>query len=158
MGFTECDTGITGRCLAGKNISTLEGYNFDLQNLRGQAYDGAGNMAGTTNGLAAVITEQYPQALYLHCASQCLNLAVVKSLQVASIKNMMGCIGRVYQFFEAHPKRQRAFEDAIARCEPATNVHKLKDVSYQMDSTPRCNRYFPVTPPVNCELHGKNLQ
>ena len=41
-----------------------KGYNLDLQNLRGQAYHGAGNMAGTTNGLAAFITEQYPRALY----------------------------------------------------------------------------------------------
>ena len=128
VGFTECNTGITGRCLASKLTSTLESYGLDLQNLRGQAYDGAGNMAGTKNGLAAVITEKYPQALYIHCASHCLNLAVVKSLQVSSIKNMMDCIGRIYQFFEAHPKRQRAFENAIARCEPASKVHKLKDM------------------------------
>ena len=128
VGFTECDTGITGRSLAGKVITTLESFNLDLQNLRGQAYDGAGNMAGKRNGLADVITEQYPQALYLHCASHCLNLAVVNSLQVASIKNMMGCLGRVYQFFEAHPKRQRAFEDAITRCKLTTKVHKLKDM------------------------------
>ena len=65
VGFTECDTGITGRYLASKITSNPEGYNSDLQNLRGQAYDGAGNMVGTTNSLAAVITELYPQALYL---------------------------------------------------------------------------------------------
>ena len=34
-----------------------------------------------------------------------LNLAVVKSLQVTSIRNMMGVAGRVYVFFAAHPKR-----------------------------------------------------
>ena len=80
MGFTECDPGITGRCLTSKITSTLEGYNLDLQNLHGQAYDGAGNIVGTTNSLTEVITEQYPQALYIHCTSHCLNLAVVKSL------------------------------------------------------------------------------
>ena len=98
VAFTKCYIGITGWCLASKITSTVEGYNLDLQNLCGQAYDGAGNMAGTTNCLAAVITNQYQQALYIHCASHCLNLAVRKSLQVSSIKNMMGCIGRVYQF------------------------------------------------------------
>ena len=81
VGFTECDTGITGRCLASKITSTLDGYNLYLQNLCGKANNGAGNMAGTTNGLAAVIAGVYPQALYLRCASHCLNLAVVYSRQ-----------------------------------------------------------------------------
>ena len=39
MGFFECDTGISGRDLAGKITSTLEVFGLDLSNLRGQAYD-----------------------------------------------------------------------------------------------------------------------
>jgi hypothetical protein len=45
-------------------------------------------MAGVTNGTAAVINAQFPQAFYLYCA-----FAVVKSLQVTSVKNMMGYLG-----------------------------------------------------------------
>lgn len=75
-------TGITGRCLADKIVSSLQSYGLNLNNLRGQAYDGAGNMAGSSRGMAALISAEYPLALYLHCASHCLNLAVVKSLQV----------------------------------------------------------------------------
>ena len=53
-------------------------------------------MAGSVNGMAALITEDYPPALYLHCASHCLNLAAVSLLQVTSVHNMMGVVGRVF--------------------------------------------------------------
>ena len=113
IGFAECNTGISGCDLASKITSTLEELGLDLEHLRGQAYDGAGNMAGSVRGTAALICAQYPLAMYLHCASHCLNLAVVKSLEVASVRNMMAVVGRTYQFFSAHPKRQGAFEKAI---------------------------------------------
>ena len=126
--FTECDTGTSGRALAEKITCTLEGLGLDLANLRGQAYDGAGNMAGVVNGASAIINSQYPLAMYLHCASHCLNLTVIKSLEVTNVRNMMGIIGRVYQFFAAHPKRQSALEKAIADYQPSSRVHKLKDM------------------------------
>ena len=100
VGFFECDTGITGRGLANKIIvRSLRNFNLDLSNLRGQVYDGAGNMGGCVNGTATLVTNEYPQALYLHCASHCLNLAVVKSLKVTSVHNMMNVVERVYYFF-----------------------------------------------------------
>ena len=43
MSFLECNTGISGCCLAEKIMTTLQNYGLDLTNLRGQAYDGAGN-------------------------------------------------------------------------------------------------------------------
>ena len=128
VSFLECDTGITGRCLADKIITTLQSYGLDLTKLRGQAYDGAGNMAGSVRGTAALITAQYPLALNLHCASHCLNLAVVKSLQVTSVRNMMGVVDRVYVFFAAHPKRQRALDKVIAETQPESSITKLKDL------------------------------
>ena len=51
-------------------------------------------MAGLVNGIAALIAAQYPLALYSHCVSHCLNLAVVKSLQVTSVCNMMGVVDK----------------------------------------------------------------
>lgn len=97
VGFFECDTGITGRDLADKITSSLCAYGLDLTNLRGQAYEGAGSMAGLVNGAAVLIRAQYPLALFLHCTSHWLNLAVVNSVQVTSVCNMMGVGGRVYQ-------------------------------------------------------------
>ena len=128
VGFFECRNGISGRDLAELITSRLRAYGLDLSYLRGQAYDGAGNMAGSVNGTAALITVEYPLAIYLHCASHCLNLAVVKSLSITSVRNMMGVVERVHIFFAAHPKRQRALEQAIQENQPASTVLKLKDV------------------------------
>ena len=126
--FTECDTGISGQNLAEKTMTYLEALGLDLSNLRGQGYDGVSNMAGAIKGTAAIITKQYPFAIYWHCASHCLNLATAKSLEVTRIRNMMGVVGRVYQFFAAHPKHQRALEKAISDCQHSSTAHKLKDM------------------------------
>ena len=128
VGFFECDLGITGRILADKITSTLKSFSFDLAYLRGQGYDGAGNMAGKVNGAAALITADYPSALYFHGASHSLNLAVVKSLQVTSVRNVMGVVDKTYFFFASHPKRQCALERAIQDTQPQSRIHKLKDL------------------------------
>ncbi|KAI6660226.1 52 kDa repressor of the inhibitor of the protein kinase-like [Oopsacas minuta] len=96
MSFLECDTtGITGRCLSDKILGCLNDYGLDITKLRGQAYHEAGNVAGSIQETAALITKKYPLALYLHWASHSLNLAVAKSLQVTSVRNMMGVVDRV---------------------------------------------------------------
>ena len=126
INFAECDSGITGRCLADKIRGTLHSYGLDLINLRGQAYDGAGNMACSIKGTAAIIREQYPLALYLHRSSHCLNLVVIKSLQIPNIRNMIGVMDRVYIFFDAHPKRQIALDKTMTETQPASSITKFK--------------------------------
>ena len=69
MGFVECDTDISGCALAAKIISTLEELGVDLQHTFGQAYDGAGNMAGSVRGMAALICAQHSLAMYFHSSS-----------------------------------------------------------------------------------------
>ena len=120
--FVECDAGVTGRAVAEKMTGFIQSSGLDLNKLRGQAYDGAGNMAGKVKGAAAIITSDYPLALYLHCTSHSLNLAVVKSLEVQSVRNMIGVINKVSLFF------QRKLEEAIDATAPTSSVHKLKDL------------------------------
>ena len=121
VGFVECDTSISWCALAAMITSTLEELGLDLEHLCRQAYDGAGNMAGSVRATAALICGQHPLAMYLHCSCHCLNLAVVKSPEVASVRNMMAVVGRVYQFFSAHLKRQGAFEKAIFGRQPSSS-------------------------------------
>ena len=128
VAFIECDTGVSGRDLANKMLSFLRSHRVDLTKLRGQAYDGAGCMSGKINGAAALISKEYPLALYLHCASHCLNLVVVKSLDETNVRNMMGVVNKVWIFFSAHPKRQRKLEEAIETTQPESKIKKLKDL------------------------------
>ena len=126
--FIECDCGITGRALADKILTFLSSNGLDPSKMRGQAYNGAGNMSGRLNGTATLISNSYPLALYLHCTSHSLNLAVVKSLDETSIRNMIGVVNRVSIFFSAHPKRQRKLEEAIDQTQAGSAVKKLKDL------------------------------
>ena len=128
VSFIECDSGITGRALADKILTFLTSCGLDLLKLRGQAYDGAGNMSGRSKGTASLISKDYPLALYLHCASHCLNLAVVKSLEERNIQNMIGIVNKVSLFFAAHPKRQRKLGETIESIHPGSDVKKLKDL------------------------------
>lgn len=103
----ECDEGISGRAISNKILAFLSSHGLDPTKLRGQAYDGAGNMFGRVNGTAALITKDYLLALYIHCDSHNLNLAIAKSLDEGSVRNMIGIVNRVGIFFGALPKKQK---------------------------------------------------
>ena len=63
-------SGLTGKDLYNEIISSLESFNLEIQNCRGQGYDGAGAVAGKANGLAALFLKENSKALYTHCASR----------------------------------------------------------------------------------------
>ncbi|XP_074315003.1 uncharacterized protein LOC141651180 [Silene latifolia] len=58
-------------------FEVLSHYSFDMENLRGQGYDGASNMRGKWNGLQAVVIRECPYAYYVHCFAHRLQLALV---------------------------------------------------------------------------------
>ena len=132
MGFVECKTGVTGEALAGTILDILDEWKLDKQNLCGQAYDGAGSMAGATKGVAARISQQYPKACYVHCASHVLNLCIVQSASVPDIRNMMDVASGVARFFNNSPKRQMALdkyiEDLHSRDSQSSKRKKLKEL------------------------------
>ncbi|KAK1388607.1 Repressor of the inhibitor of the protein kinase-like protein [Heracleum sosnowskyi] len=51
--------------------------NLNIQNMRGQGYDGASNMRGAFNGLQALFLRDCPYAYYVHCFAHRLQLALV---------------------------------------------------------------------------------
>lgn len=130
MEFLHCDSGVTGEALSNKILNKLQEYDLDLNLLRGQGYDGASNMSNRCKkGVASRITSQYPLALYLHCFSHCLNLVIVKSAEISSIRNMMGICKKVHDFFDVHPKHQLKLEEAIGETQPEHRITKIKDLS-----------------------------
>jgi hypothetical protein len=54
---------------------------LDLNNCRGQAYDGASNMSGRLSGVQARISADFPKAVYIHCFCHSPSLAVQDSLR-----------------------------------------------------------------------------
>ena len=87
MAFHKCVmTGVTGRAIADNILLKLSQRQLELENLRGQAYDGAGEMAGKSKGAASYIITKQPKGLYTHCASHRLNLRVIKCCSIRKIK------------------------------------------------------------------------
>jgi len=85
-----------------KNIcAVLSRYNLQIENIRGQGYDGGSNMRGEWNGLQALFLRDCPYAYYVHCMAHKLQLALVAAsreakhihqffIQLASIINIVG--------------------------------------------------------------------
>ncbi|XP_052110287.1 uncharacterized protein LOC107466193 [Arachis duranensis] len=55
----------------------LSHHNLNIQNVRGQGYDGTSNMRGEWKGLQALIIQECPYAYYVHCFAHQLQLALV---------------------------------------------------------------------------------
>ena len=105
----------------------LERVNLSLSDIRGQCYDGASNMSGARSGCSSLVQEQAPMAVYLHCASHRLNLAVVSACRIQAFKNTEAYIGERARFFSYSAKRQRLFDKAIELVHTPTKSRKLKD-------------------------------
>ena len=113
IGFAACTGGTTGQALQGVILQHLADWQLDFTRLRGQGYDGAGNMAGRLNGCAALVQEQYPKATYFHCASHALNLCIMSTSKIVEVTDMWTVLKEVSFFFSSSPKRQSKLEDVI---------------------------------------------
>ena len=118
---------ITGEVLAQAILQWLETWNLSYCDIRGQCYDGASNMAGARSGCMAIIRQKSPKAVYFHCASHRLNLAIVSACSITAIKNVESYIGEIARFFSYSAKRQRLLDSCMVKVFPETKAKKLKD-------------------------------
>ena len=100
LAFHECQSGVTGEAIADDILSKLVEWQLQLQLLCGQAYDGAGAMAGKSKSVASRILSKYPKALYTHCAAHRLNLCVMKCCSIREVSNMMQTADKISRFFQ----------------------------------------------------------
>lgn len=80
----------TSRTLKNEIYCILSHHCLNIQNIRGQGYDGASNMRGGWNGFQALVLNDCPYAYYVHYFAHRLQLALV-----AASKE----VGVVYCFF-----------------------------------------------------------
>ena len=120
--FVLCDHGTSGSAVAEKIIDMVEKLGLDPTFLRGQGYDGAGNMAGRVQGAAAHILKRFPAAHYVHCGSHALNLCIVSACKQQNIRNMYGTLEEVCIFFHYSPKRQQLLEEEIKKLDGVSHT------------------------------------
>ena len=128
LGYSPCDQGLSGKNISKQIVQSVLDLELDMNNCRGQGYDGAGNMAGKCSGAAVRIQSQFPKALYVHCRSHVLNLCVASACKIQVVKNMMGHVRIVSQFFNAHPKRDLILRAKIALLPQKARHQHLLDV------------------------------
>ena len=120
-------TDLSGKNLASKILNNLSNIGIDVSKMRGQGYDGATAMSERLNSAQAYIEEIIPTALYVHCAAHSLNLAVSNSCDLSPVRNCMGTIASVYNFFNAS-KRQNILRKSINTISSTTKVQKLVQI------------------------------
>ena len=95
---------------------------------RGQSYEGAGNMAGKYLGASTFIQGQFNKALYVHCMNHRLNLCIANTCSLPVVRNMMGTVRKLSEFFNNSPKRQQHSENKIESLLPNSNHNILINV------------------------------
>lgn len=75
----------------------------------------------------AIIQQKAPKAVYFHCASHRLNLAVVSACNISAYKNVESYIDEIARFFYYSPKRQGLLDMCIENELPDAKAKKLKD-------------------------------
>ncbi|KDO39399.1 hypothetical protein CISIN_1g042551mg, partial [Citrus sinensis] len=95
--------------------SLLSHNNLNIQNIRGQGYDGTSNMWGEWNGLQALILKDCPYVYYIHCLAHRLQLAlVVVSHEIVLIHHCFTKLTSVVNIVGASCKRNDELKCAQA--------------------------------------------
>lgn len=86
-----------------------------ISGLRGQAYDGASNMAGKYSGVQAIIQRAQPLAPYIHCGAHCVNLITQQACSASSVvRNALDWIHELGTFFGHSGKLKDKFKAIVA--------------------------------------------
>lgn len=88
----------------------MESCGINLEKCRGQAYDGAANMVGHLNGVAAQIKRDEPRPLFVHCLAHSVNLCLQESpKQSRPICDSLTLVNELYNFIQLSPKQLALF-------------------------------------------------
>ncbi|KAL1309523.1 hypothetical protein AAHE18_17G184000 [Arachis hypogaea] len=94
-------------------VSLLSIYNLQIENIRGQGYDGASNMRGEWNGLQALFLNDCRQAYYVHYFAHRLQLALVAaSRKVLQIHEFFTQLTAIVNIVSASYKRHDQLQEA----------------------------------------------
>ncbi len=86
-------------------------FNISLSKIRGQCFDGASNMSGIRQGVAALLRAEQPKAYFTHCYGHCLSLATSDMVKACPIlKKMLDTVNEITKLVKYSPRRQAIFE------------------------------------------------
>ena len=128
VGFHLCGEETTGEAIKDLILKSINDLGLNMDDCRGQSYDGAGNMAGRYVGASTLIQRQFQKVVYVHCMNHRLNLCVANTCSLPLVRNMMGTVRKLSEFFSNSPKRQHHLVEKIKELLPTSNHRILIDV------------------------------
>ena len=126
-GFVEMDS-VSAESISSSILAHLSKIGVDFQKLVGQGYDGASTMAGHLSGVQKRIRDKCPCAIFVHCASHCLNLVINDQSKVPIIRNTGDVIRETIHFFRESPKRRASLGINIPLFSPTRWSEKYKSI------------------------------
>lgn len=116
LGFVEL-IAMDANTIASEIDKFLENVGLEPDRCIGQGYDGCSTMAGSIGGVQKKLREKYKKALYFHCATHRLNLVINDLNQVPEIRNTIGTIKDIINFFRESSLRRKYVPNIPALCE-----------------------------------------
>lgn len=102
---------ISAECLVHAIKDTLLRMGVSLSQCCGQCYDGASNMSGSRNGVAAQIIAEEKCAVYTHCYAHALNLAVGDTIKKSKVcSDALDTAFEISKLIKFSPKRNASFD------------------------------------------------
>ena len=129
----ELDEGATGEAVVSKVRKALEENGVQLQKCVGFASDGARAMTGRVNGAAAILQQECPSMVAVHCVAHRLALASSQAAKAfPELVQYKRTLISIYSYFSHSSKRvhtlqevQMVLEDPLLRCKPLYDVRWL---------------------------------
>ena len=125
LGFLHCELGLSGKDLAETILTEIGNLTLDINNCRGQGYDGTASVSGHVNGLSAHICRINEKAVYTHRHSHRLNLVVAASCSIQYVRNVLDQVKELSFFFNFSEPRQKMLDLSIEYHAPDCLKKKL---------------------------------
>lgn len=106
LGFVEL-IAMDAKSIASAIDNFITNVGLDPEKCVEQGYDGCSTMSGKDGGVQKILREKYKKALFFHCASHKLNLVVHDLNQIPTVRNTLGTIKEIIQFFRESAQRRK---------------------------------------------------
>ena len=116
--------------IARQLLEILENVGINRNFVVGQCYNGAASMSGHNNGVQKHIKDQYPSAIYTHCALHRLNLCIDKACNVIEIQANIILTKEISVFFSNSAKPLSLIQAQIEnKCSKFSHLRLKKNCS-----------------------------
>ena len=98
--------------------------NIPMNKLRGQCFDGCSTMSGSRSGVAKRVQEVESRAVFTHCYSHSLNLAVSDSCKKSQfMKSALEVTHEITKLIKLSPRRDSVFKELKADADSSEEGH-----------------------------------